>query len=170
MLIRTYGEFWSPDLVDWGKKGRGNKGQLLGVVLPNGKKQGSFKVDMWEATAIYCLYLDYRPVYIGKADGRLGGRLREHQKDRHVGRWDMFSFYSLSKANKGSGTAGKAGTRYLAPDTILDTVEAVSIRIFDPPLNRKHEQIPNADPIEQDTEDEPRPIRGYLEEILKKLE
>jgi hypothetical protein len=30
VLIRSYGELWSPDLVSWGKPGHGNNGRLLG--------------------------------------------------------------------------------------------------------------------------------------------
>lgn len=169
MLVKAYGEYWNPDLVDWGKRGPGNRGSLRGIARPQGAlKRDSYQVDMWSASAIYALFLDYNPIYVGQAVGRLGPRLRDHQNDRHVGRWNQFSFYSLSKANK-SGTASNPGARHLGPGIVLDTMESVAIRIFDPPLNRKHEQIPGAARVSQDVDRARRTTQEYLETILREV-
>lgn len=32
MLIKAYGTFWNPDIVDWGSVGSGNGGKLIGVI------------------------------------------------------------------------------------------------------------------------------------------
>lgn len=166
MLIKAFGEYWSPDVVDWGRQG-GQKGSLWGVAKPYHKP--NFDVDLWDAVAVYCLFLEYRPVYVGKADKTaLGPRLRQHLRDRHVGRWDMFSFYSLSKPNRTSRNAAKAGMKSaVTPETIVQTIESVAIRLVNPPLNRRFESIPGA--IEVVQEHDPRPVRSYLEEILDRL-
>jgi len=36
MLIRAYGSFWNPDIVNWGKAGHGNAGQLSAKVKIRG--------------------------------------------------------------------------------------------------------------------------------------
>ena len=54
------------------------------------------------------------------------------------------------------------------PDTLLNTLEALSIAITDPPLNRRRESIPDACEAAQ-VGGKPKAIRTYLEEILDKL-
>ena len=166
MLIRAYGEMWNPEIVDWGSRGQGNEGRLLGKVKIDG---ANLDVNFWDAVGLYVLYDNFKPVYIGKAYGtRLGPRLRHHISDRLVGRWDMFSWYTLSTVNKTTGTVRRPGTRLTNPETILSTLEAVTILITEPPLNRKRESIPNALEAIQ-IGGEPRAIRSYLEEILENV-
>ena len=52
MLIRAYGTFWNPDIVDWGQKGAGNQGKLLGKVK---KDNRSHLIDFWNAYGVYVL-------------------------------------------------------------------------------------------------------------------
>jgi hypothetical protein len=58
-LIRSYGEFWSPDVVDWAKSWR-----LLGTARSDSK--GPI-LNVYEERGIYVLYKDFVPVYVGKA-------------------------------------------------------------------------------------------------------
>ena len=54
MLIRAFGQYWNPDIVDWGKKGPNNKGRLLGdVKFSDGQ---TLPIDFWEAKGIYVLF------------------------------------------------------------------------------------------------------------------
>ena len=168
MLIRAYGQYWNPDIVDWGKKGPGGKGQLLGKVR---LKKKLHQIDFWDAFGIYVLHDEFRAVYVGKAAiTRLGPRLRNHLNYRFAGRWDMFSWFSLSKVNVTSKAVGDPGTRYLTKEAINDTIEAISILIADPPLNRKRESMPSASEAHQIRSPHPKTIRTYLEAILKKVD
>jgi hypothetical protein len=129
----------------------------------------SHDMDFWLAQGIYVLHSEFRPVYVGKAFGtRLGPRLRAHLTDHLQGRWDMFSWYTLSTLNKLTGTLRDPGARKLKPDTVNDTLEALAILISNPPLNRREESIPNAVEAEQ-ASSSVRSIREYLEEILERL-
>jgi hypothetical protein len=168
MLIRAYGLHWNPDLVNWGRPGAGNKGKLLGKVKLSGR---THEIDFWEVYGIYVLHNDFRPIYVGKsAETRLGYRMRNHLTDRLAGRWDMFSWYSLSKVNTTSKSVSSPGARQIKPSTINDTLEAVGILIADPPLNRKRETIPHALSAVQVKNPHPKTVRHYLESILHRLD
>ena len=146
-LIKFYGEYWNPDVIDWGAQGAGNKGTLNGSIKVDKKKT---QVDFWEARGIYALHENYRVTYVGKAFGLpIGKRVRDHLTDRLAGRWDMFSWYSTSNYRKMTNDLSKAGQRNLNPETIISTLEALAILIADPPLNRKRESLPNAQEVEQ---------------------
>jgi hypothetical protein len=166
MLIRAYGEFWNPDIVEWGAPGRGNKGKLKGKCKIDDK---NYHVDFWSAKGIYVLHDKFESIYVGKAFGvELGPRLRHHLTDRLAGRWDMFSWYTLSTVNK-KGDVRNPGKRHLKPETVNDTLEALAILTINPILNRKRESLPNAIEVKQKDHPNPRSIRNYLEEILEKL-
>jgi len=49
MLIRAYGEFWNPDIVDWGSRGAGNQGRLMGKVKLDDR---NYDVDVWRQRGI----------------------------------------------------------------------------------------------------------------------
>ncbi|WP_284455822.1 hypothetical protein [Alloalcanivorax xenomutans] len=167
MLIRAYGSYWNPDIVNWGSVGAGNQGQLLGKVKINNH---AHTIDFWEAVGIYVLHDQFKAVYVGKAVGTLlGPRMRTHLTDRFAGRWDMFSWFSLSTINTTNPGLRAPGTRQVNAQTLIDTLEALSIGIVDPPLNRRRETIPNACEAVQ-TGGKPKAIRSYLEEILEKLD
>lgn len=168
MLIRAYGINWNPQSVDWGSVGAGNRGKLKGKVKLDGS---AYEVDFWMARGVYLLLDHFRPVYVGKAFGsRMGPRLRDHLTDRFAGRWDMFSWFTLSTVNKTTLNVRDPGTRKLSPATINDTLEALAILIAEPPLNRKRESIPDAVEAEQVSTPHPRSYRSYLEEILSRLD
>jgi hypothetical protein len=162
VLIRAYGQFWNPDIVDWGKKGPGNKGKLSG----RGKwHTAMIDIDVWQQHGIYILHDEFKAVYVGQTQGQfLGKRLRDHLTDRHAGRWDMFSWYGIDTVKK-SGALRKAGKRQVPPDELVRSIEALGILIADPPLNRRRETLRKAIFVEQSKSPYPHTIRHYLEEI-----
>jgi hypothetical protein len=162
MLIRAYGLYWNPDAVRW------NQDELVGATKLDADW---YNINYWEAQGVYVLLRDFVPVYVGKAISRkLGPRVQDHLTDRFAGRWDMFSWFSISRPAKLSLGVTAPGTRALAPETVIDTLEALSILITDPPLNRKRESIPDAHPAEQVRSPHPHTIRHYLELLLQKTE
>jgi len=169
MLIRAYGELWNPDIIDWGSPGAGNKGKLIGIVPI---AEGKHEIDFFEANGIYVLYNEYRAVYVGKADdSSIGSRLRTHLSDRLAGRWDMFSWYSITKINKTTKTlAKKPESRGASTSDIIATLEALAILISEPAQNRKREGIPGATEAVQKDQPNPMTIRAYLQKILDGIE
>lgn len=167
-LIRQFGEFWNPDMVSWGKKGPGNGGKLIGEVKGD---NGWVNINFWEARGVYVLYDNFTITYVGKAiDQPLGKRLRDHLSDRLAGRWDMFSWYSLSSIRWAQNDVRVPGTRQISPDTMINTLEALCIAIAEPRLNRRKEALPGALEATQVGSEHPQSVRHYLERILAKLE
>lgn len=165
MLIRTYGQFWNPDAVDWGKKGPGNKGSLVGKAKVN---SATYTIDFWDQVGIYVLHDEFRTVYVGKAmDQALGKRLRDHLTDRFAGRWDMFSWYGLKGLTKTGKLRKKAGMKNVQAPGIATTLEAFGILLTDAPLNRKREKLPSAIQVDQGKAPHPYTIRHYLEKLVE---
>ncbi len=145
MLIKSYGAFWRCEYVDWGAKGPGNKGKLVGVKV----KDKQCRVDFWEETGVYALFNGYQLAYVGQAGERgLGARLRDHRSDRLAGQWDTFSWFGLSTVKKG-GTLRAPGTRQVSPDTIVKSLEAITLFFTEPPLNRRVERVRDATEFDQ---------------------
>lgn len=167
MLIKAYGALWNPDIVDWGTVGAGNKGKLEGRITKN---KIPYTIDFWEAKGIYVLHSDFRAIYVGKAFGTsIGKRLRDHLTDRHAGRWDMFSWYSVSSPRTTQLDVSQPGQRQLGPEIVIDTLEALAILVADPALNRKRESLKGAYEATQPENAKPRTIRSYLEDVLTKV-
>lgn len=161
--IKSYGEFWNPDAVSWQEK------KLMGAWGDSG---AHYVNNFWAAKGIYVLYADFKPIYVGKAladSSGVGKRLCDHLFDRLVGRWDMFSWYSLSKPSKTKPTLNLAGGRRLTTKAMVETLEAIAILITDPPLNRRRESLTGAIEVEQ-VGGELRTIRSYLEELVSRRE
>lgn len=168
MLIRAFGLLWNPDTVDWGTRGRGNRGALKGRVRRDGRQ---YRIDFWEAKGVYVLHADFKTIYVGKADRqRLGPRLRDHLTDRFAGRWDMFSWFSLSTIATTYNGVRAPGKRLVTAKILNDTLEALAILVSDPALNRRRETIPGAVQSEQVNTPHPKTIRRYLEDIIQKLD
>lgn len=162
MLIQSYGEFWNPFLVQWSGSSLKGSGEIDGTTC---------EIEFWAARGIYVLLHDFKPVYVGKADGTsIGDRLKSHLTDRLAGRWDMFSWYSICKPNKTYGNVNDPTTRTVDLSDAISTFEALGILITDPPLNRKRESIPAAIEFEQVQGANPKTIREYLEAILAKMQ
>lgn len=167
MLVKCYGQFWNPDIIEWGGDGSGD-GKLLGDIKREEKKH---EIDFWSAKGIYVLHSDFKSIYVGKAfKTSIGKRLRDHLADRMAGRWDMFSWYSVSRPRITQGDVSQPGQRQLTPDTIINTLEALAILVADPALNRKRESLKDAFEATQPSGAKPRAIRNYLQEILAKLD
>lgn len=73
--------------------------------------------------------------------------MRDHLADRLAKRWDLFSWYSLSKPLRGGGMS-TPGKRQVDPADVLAAFEAFGQRL-DLPLNRRVESIPSATKVEQ---------------------
>lgn len=161
-IIRSYGEFWNPDAVNWrDKELAGSWDDNRGIRHEN---------NFWLAKGIYVLYADFKPIYVGKAladSSGVGKRLCDHLSDRLVGRWDMFSWYSLHTPSKTSPGVNPVGARTLGVAHMVDTLEAIAILITDPPLNRRRESLTGAIEVEQ-VGGELRTIRSYLEELVSR--
>lgn len=168
MLIKAYGTYWNPEMVEWGSRGAGQGGKLVGTVKFDSKTKK--EIDFWDAKGIYVLHSEYKTIYVGKAFGTsIGKRLRDHLTDRLAGRWDMFSWYSVSAPKKVEGGVTKPSKRQIGPETYIDTFEALAILISDPPLNRKRESLKSAYEVSQKEQPNPRTLRSYLEEILTEV-
>jgi len=77
--------------------------------LPGSKDRG---------TGIYVLYNGKKIYYIRLSYKSLRGRLKQHTKDRHKGKWDNFSFYQVPK------------TRY------IKDIETILLRVYRSTGNR----------------------------------
>lgn len=154
--IKTYGEYWNPFSVDWKKK------ELFGEIKI---KRKSHTINFWKASGIYILILDFKPIYIGQANKTLGERLKAHIDDRFSARWDMFSWYSVCKENITYKNINQPTNRQIIIPTLIDTLEALSILITDPPLNRKRESIPDAKEFEQVVKSPVQTMREQLADI-----
>lgn len=167
MLIRAFGQFWNPDIIDWGKQGPQNKGKLLGNV----KFDVKVEADFWEARGVYVLFDRFRCIYVGKAlDTTLGYRLKCHLSDRLAGRWDMFSFFSVSTVNKTRKNTRPPGQRQITQGVTINTLEALAILVADPSLNRKRERFQDAHEASQVKQPNPRTERNFFEEIITRLD
>lgn len=166
MLVKCFGHFWNPDIIEWGGDGSGN-GKLIGRIKREGK---AHQIDFWKAKGIYVLYSDFKPIYVGKAiKTSIGKRVRDHLTDRLAGRWDMFSWYSMSRPRITEADVSSPGQRQLKPETVINTLEALAILIADPALNRKRESLADAYEALQPNDAKPRTIRSYLQDILEKV-
>jgi hypothetical protein len=167
MLIKAYGLYWNPEIVYWGQPGAGNAGEMKGRV-----KRGDqpYEIDFWAARGIYVLHSEFRAIYIGKAFGTsIGHRVRAHLTDRLAGRWEMFSWFSVSSPRFTQLDVSTPGIRQLGPQIIVDTLEALAIVIADPALNRRREALRDAYEAEQSSQAHPRTMRSYFEEVLARL-
>lgn len=162
MLIYAYGHFWNPDIVNWSGK------DLAGIVR---HKKKDLEINFWEARGIYVLYSEFRPIYVGKAYKLpIGKRLADHLSDRLAGRWDMFSWYSMSKVNTTyKNIAAPPKKRITLFETINGTLEALAILIADPPLNRRRESLRGAKEAAQKEQKAPMTVRKYLQTILDRM-
>lgn len=168
MLIKAYGQFWNPDIIDWGRPGAGGQGHLPGETT-NKKNGNKYNIDYWKARGIYILHSEFNTVYVGQAfDTKLGPRLRNHLTDRFMGRWDMFSWFSVSSPRFTTlDVSDGSSKRPLHTRTIVNTLEALGILVADPALNRKRERFQNAYEAFQPKDGNIKSIRSYLENILE---
>lgn len=163
-LIRSYGEFWSPDVVDWARTWR-----LLGTVRSDSRGP---VVNVYEERGIYVLYKDFVPVYVGKADRQsIGYRLQLHRESRRKGpRWDRFSWFGIrGLTSKGELRSLNAAAH---PDMseLIATLEALLIAVIDPRLNARKEKFKNALLLHQSDKDKPLDTDDRLSAIEEKID
>ncbi len=162
VLIRAYGEYWNPELVDWKSSWK-----LLGLGA-HGKI-----INMYEQRGVYVLYEDYIPVYIGKADKQsIGYRLQLHRDSELKGpRWDSFSWFGLNRINRNGNLGVLKSNNHVKTTELISTFEALLILIANPKLNSKRERLKNAIRISQSGHDKPlSEIEKRLQSIEQKLD
>jgi len=146
-LIGAYGEMWSRHEIDWGARGRGGKGQLLGEF---GSKSEPVPVDVWDQEGVYVLHADHAVVYVGLAYGtKLGPRLRGHRDDHLAGRWDQFSWYGTRSVLQSGALGVSAGNKNVKTGDALRVIEALMIRAAPGALNKSIEGLKGATLIRQ---------------------
>jgi hypothetical protein len=146
-IVKTYGIFWERDKVDFGKKGPGNKGSLIGH-CDEAKRTVT---DFAQQRGIYILYEGptinlQRVVYVGQTGGggkRLLSRLRDHTTDHLWNRWNRFSwlgFLGVNKEFSGLVHKDKAAIAAVPFSTALDQLEATLIDFMEPLMNKQGAQ------------------------------
>ena len=135
-MIRTFGLFWHADRVDWGMRGPGNAGSLMGT---RDRGNSADAVDFRPQHGIYALYSDFELVYVGQTGGNAGllVRLRKHLSDHLADRWDRFSWFGTKRVLASNLLAQGAAAPPIPPSVGLDAIEAVAIAIAEPRLNLK---------------------------------
>jgi hypothetical protein len=162
-LIRTFGEFWDPELV-----------RLTGRRLM-GRKEKSRKdksINVYEERGVYVLYKDFEPVYVGKADGEsIGSRIQKHRKSQRKGpRWNQFSWFGIRGLRKNGGLLALNNAFHPTKDQLIATLEALLIATIDPRLNARKEKFKNAVRLAQSDEDKTQDVEDRLQSIEEKLQ
>ena len=142
LIVRNYGVFWERNRVDFGTKGPGNRGQLLGF-----KRGTPTPADLRGQRGIYVLYEGtdinlQRVVYVGQTGAghqRLLKRLRDHTNDHLWNRWQRFSwagFLDIGPDFKVLNVSDESVGNILF-ETALDQLEATLIQLLEPLLNKQ---------------------------------
>lgn len=138
MIIQNYGLHWRRDVVNWGRRGAGNQGDLVGRLA---ERVNSPHVDFRQQSGIYILHDGFKPLYIGqagRADQRLFSRLRGHTRNHLAERWDRFSWFGIYPvANGALDDNFDINNIQTNIDGILDHIEGALISVTEPALNRQ---------------------------------
>ena len=139
------------------KTRRTTRGKLLKGVLEQVPAE-SFEViaDSIETTmrgkpGVYALYKKDMLYYVGLAQS-LRGRVKDHTKDKHAGKWDSFSVYILGHAK------------------FLKDIETIVTRITDPPGNSVKGKIPQMKELQKILKSEARRKERELSKLNKALQ
>jgi hypothetical protein len=164
ILIKTYGEFWSPEFVNWD-----NSWNLLG------KRRSDFKgpdINVYEERGVYVLYKDYQPVYVGKADKQsIGYRLQLHRQSWRKGpRWDRFSWFGILGLRVNDKLRSRSSAFHPKTAELIATLEALLIVAIEPRLNSRREKFKNAVRLYQSDTDAPAEMEERLGSIADKLD
>jgi len=161
VLIKAYGEFWNPDLVDWDAK------QLLGHKF----RQKGQNIDVYEQIGVYVLYKDYQPVYVGSsARQSIGNRLAGHRRSTRRGpRWDTFSWFGIREVLKSGKLKNHRKSFSVTSEKLIATLEALLIRAIDPKLNSRREKLKNAVHLRQTEPPEAPDLEEHLQQIEAKI-
>ncbi|MDE0433774.1 MAG: GIY-YIG nuclease family protein [Bryobacterales bacterium] len=134
-MIRTFGLYWRVSHVNWGQRGPGQAGTLLGSAI---RGDVGTIVDFRSQRGIYALYSDFDLVYIGQTGGgnsRLFLRLRGHLSDHLAERWDRFSWFGMRWVTAAGGLSADTVNATTPTTNALNIMEAVVIAISEPRLN-----------------------------------
>lgn len=95
VLIGAYGMFWYRGEVDFELTEGATTWDMLGRRGMNAPTMRT--VDFRRARGVYVLFDDYGAYYVGLARGKggLGGRLRDHTRDKHAENWSRFCWFSF---------------------------------------------------------------------------
>lgn len=131
--ILCLGAQWRASDVYW--KVTIKNAELRGV---NAKNVKAPSVNFAAQTGTYILYADYKPVYVGQANGSLFARLQMHHRtDDLAGRWNTFTWLGMRKALSGDdpNLSSNASKFTISRKQLLDHLEAAMIHAFEPPMN-----------------------------------
>jgi hypothetical protein len=162
VLIKAYGEFWSPDVVTWGRKWR-----LMGT-----RSDSKTNINVYEQRGVYVLYNDFEPVYVGKADkNSIGWRLEKHRESQRMGpRWNRFSWFGIRGIRKNGKLGASNRSAHSRATELIATLEALLITVIDPRLNSRREKLRNAILFHQSEVDKPIEPAERLSAIEEKLD
>ena len=125
-VIGALGMFWERDQILW------EKPRLLGL-----QQIGANTVDFSEEIGIYLLHDSQGVVYVGRAtDQSILKRLKQHNYDRHKGRWSRFSWFGAYPVEE-DGSLDKRHEVNFGIQAIMITLEAVLIEAIEPRQNRR---------------------------------
>jgi hypothetical protein len=164
IFIRSYGEFWSPDVINWDKN--------FGLLGKRRSQSSGPDIDFYEERGVYVLYRDFVPVYVGKADRQsIGWRLKLHRESQRKGpRWDRFSWFGI-RGIKGNGQLrAQSASAHVPKTALIATLEALLIIVIDPRLNARRERFRNATLFYQSDTDKPKDLAERLDLIEQGLE
>lgn len=178
MLFQNYGLFWHADRIQWGSRGKGNQGRLLGYdAITKGP------VDFRMQRGVYALYDEsFQMLYVGQAgygNKRLYDRLDNHMTDHLGERWQRFSWFGIDPVRKSGKTRALCEAEPKTPQVneVLNHLEAILIAAAEPRLNRQGGKFGAARQFyqwEDDDEDEEVVLRltsveESLDQIVAKL-
>jgi hypothetical protein len=103
---------------------KGKTGRLPVQIIQNPVFEEHVRTLMKGHSGIYLLYKRKTLHYVGLASKNLLGRLKDHQKDRHKGKWDRFVVYRIKSI------------RY------LKDIETLLIGVLNPPGNAHEGRVP----------------------------
>lgn len=163
-LIRTYGEFWNPDLVEWN-----SKKELWGKRRAHSHKPA---INVYQERGVYVLYKEYEPVYVGKTDSQsIGSRLQEHRQSHSKGpRWDQFSWFGIRGLTPRNKLQAIKARYHATEEVLIATLEALLIVTIEPQLNRRKERFKDAVRLYQADIGKPLDVQDRLDSIERKMD
>ena len=103
---------------------KGKTGRLPIQIIQNPVFEEHVRTLMKGHSGIYLLYKRKTLHYVGLASKNLLGRLNDHQRDKHKGKWDRFVVYRIKSI------------RY------LKDIETLLIGVLNPPGNSQEGKVP----------------------------
>ncbi len=130
-IVKSYGVFWKRSEVDW---------NLTSVNLSGKRRKDWSKgesVDFRQQIGIYILYDHRDVVYVGQTKKSLGNRLKAHCEDRHMGRWNRFSWFGLKPVSDDGTLLGFHLNPDLKEKHLTNALEGILIEVLQAGGNRR---------------------------------